>query len=96
MFLLSDGYNSEESLKATLKSAADQADVIISTGGVSMGERDLLKYCLMVGLHAKVHFGRVFLKPGLAMYKFYCNWFVQKTIKLGSFFKKQSNLAARG
>ena len=29
-----------------------------------MGERDLLKYCLMVGLHAKVHFGRVFLKPG--------------------------------
>ncbi|XP_033628023.1 gephyrin-like isoform X2 [Asterias rubens] len=56
--------DNEESLKATLKSAADQADVIISTGGVSMGERDLLKYCLMVGLHAKVHFGRVFLKPG--------------------------------
>ncbi|XP_022091284.1 gephyrin-like isoform X2 [Acanthaster planci] len=53
-----------ESLQATLKSAVSQADVVISTGGVSMGERDLLKYCLMVGIHAKVHFGRVFLKPG--------------------------------
>ena len=56
--------SSAESLQATLKSAISQADVVISTGGVSMGEKDLLKYCLMVGLHAKVHFGRVFLKPG--------------------------------
>ncbi|XP_038071732.1 gephyrin-like isoform X2 [Patiria miniata] len=56
--------DTEESLQATLKSAISQADVVISTGGVSMGEKDLLKYCLMVGIHAKVHFGRVFLKPG--------------------------------
>ena len=55
---------SPDSLQALLKEATSKADVVITSGGVSMGERDLLKHALMVGIQAKIHFGRVFLKPG--------------------------------
>ncbi|KAH9394460.1 hypothetical protein TYRP_004512 [Tyrophagus putrescentiae] len=40
------------------------ADVLISTGGVSMGERDLVKQVLKEDFNATIHFGRVNLKPG--------------------------------
>ncbi|KAJ1654718.1 hypothetical protein IWQ61_005400 [Dispira simplex] len=39
-------------------------DVLVSTGGVSMGEKDLLKSVLTHDLQATIHFGRVFMKPG--------------------------------
>ncbi|KAJ1961648.1 hypothetical protein IWQ62_003795 [Dispira parvispora] len=39
-------------------------DVLVSTGGVSMGEKDLLKSVLTDDLRATIHFGRVFMKPG--------------------------------
>ena len=55
---------SPDSLQKLLKDAVSKADVVITSGGVSMGEKDLLKYALMIGMHAKIHFGRVFLKPG--------------------------------
>ncbi|KPP78739.1 gephyrin-like [Scleropages formosus] len=42
-----------------------RADVIITSGGVSMGEKDYLKQVLDIDLHAQIHFGRVFMKPGL-------------------------------
>lgn len=42
----------------------DIADVIITSGGVSMGEKDYIKSVLTVDFNASIHFGRVSLKPG--------------------------------
>jgi gephyrin len=42
----------------------DKADVLITSGGVSMGEKDLLKPVLESDFGATIHFGRVFMKPG--------------------------------
>ncbi|XP_033114914.1 gephyrin-like isoform X3 [Anneissia japonica] len=53
-----------ESLQSVLKTALCEADVVVSTGGVSMGEKDLLKHTLSQVFNALIHFGRVFLKPG--------------------------------
>ncbi|XP_037071003.1 LOW QUALITY PROTEIN: gephyrin-like [Pollicipes pollicipes] len=50
---------------AALRSALNRADVLVTTGGVSMGERDLVKRLLTDDLGAQVHFGRVFMKPGM-------------------------------
>ncbi|XP_071163721.1 gephyrin-like isoform X4 [Mytilus edulis] len=52
------------SLLTVLKIGLEKTDVIISTGGVSMGEKDLLKSVLQTDLKADIHFGRVFMKPG--------------------------------
>lgn len=41
-----------------------QVDVIVTSGGVSMGELDLLKPTLERSLGATIHFGRVSMKPG--------------------------------
>ncbi|TSW08322.1 Gephyrin [Bagarius yarrelli] len=49
----------------TLNEGIRHADVIITSGGVSMGEKDYLKQVLDIDLHAQIHFGRVFMKPGL-------------------------------
>lgn len=53
-----------DSLLVRLRSAFNKLDVIITTGGVSMGEKDLVRDVLLKDLHAHVHFGRVFMKPG--------------------------------
>lgn len=48
-----------------LNRGLEQADVIISTGGTSMGESDLLKPLIERHISGgKVHFGRVAMKPG--------------------------------
>lgn len=39
-------------------------DIIVTTGGVSMGELDLLKPTVERALGGEVHFGRVSMKPG--------------------------------
>ena len=54
------------SLETALRSALgqDQLDVIITTGGVSMGELDLLKPTIERSLAGTIHFGRVSMKPG--------------------------------
>ena len=39
-------------------------DIVITTGGVSMGELDLLKPTVERALGGEVHFGRVSMKPG--------------------------------
>ncbi|KAI6259997.1 hypothetical protein MCOR27_000337 [Pyricularia oryzae] len=51
-------------LEETLRSALRQADVVITTGGVSMGELDLLKPTIERSLGGTIHFGRVSMKPG--------------------------------
>ena len=51
-------------LEATLRDAMRRVDVIITTGGVSMGELDLLKPTIERSLGGTIHFGRVAMKPG--------------------------------
>ena len=50
----------EESLRAGLR----RADVLVTSGGVSMGELDLLKPTLERALGGSILFGRVDMKPG--------------------------------
>lgn len=57
-------YNRPGSLEETLRLALRHSDVIITTGGVSMGELDLLKPTIERSLGGTIHFGRVSMKPG--------------------------------
>lgn len=52
-----------EKLKDRLENAISTADVVITSGGVSMGEKDFLKSSLQ-SVGGKIHFGRIFMKPG--------------------------------
>lgn len=49
-------------LEARVMAGLQLADVLVTSGGVSMGELDLLKPLLE--MHGTVHFGRVNMKPG--------------------------------
>ncbi|XP_039751978.1 gephyrin [Pararge aegeria] len=51
-------------LAAAIARALPRTDILICTGGVSMGERDLLKPVLTNDFGATLHFGRVRMKPG--------------------------------
>jgi gephyrin len=51
-------------LEEALRAALLRVDVIVTTGGVSMGELDLLKPTIERGLGGTIHFGRVNMKPG--------------------------------
>ncbi|KAK3706923.1 hypothetical protein LTR37_012422 [Vermiconidia calcicola] len=51
-------------LEQTLRDAMRKVDVIITSGGVSMGELDLLKPTIERSLGGTIHFGRVSMKPG--------------------------------
>ncbi|MBU0494320.1 MAG: molybdopterin molybdotransferase MoeA [Chloroflexi bacterium] len=52
----------DEALAACVARGLSQADVLITSGGVSMGERDLSR--VVIEGHAQVHFGQVAQKPG--------------------------------
>ncbi|CAF3473662.1 unnamed protein product [Rotaria sp. Silwood1] len=54
----------ETSVIQTLQSAFELADIVISTGGVSMGDKDLIKSILIEQFNATIHFGRLQMKPG--------------------------------
>lgn len=54
--------DSEAELRKAFDEALSAADVIVTSGGVSMGDRDLVKGLL--GELAEVRFRRVFMKPG--------------------------------
>ncbi|KXJ85509.1 gephyrin [Microdochium bolleyi] len=51
-------------LEETLRDALRRCDLVITTGGVSMGELDLLKPTIERSLGGTIHFGRVAMKPG--------------------------------
>ncbi|XP_063541501.1 gephyrin [Cydia strobilella] len=51
-------------LASALANAMARADLLVCSGGVSMGERDLLKPVLLNDFGATLHFGRVRMKPG--------------------------------
>lgn len=52
------------SLEEVLRDGLRKADTLITTGGVSMGELDLLKPTIERTLGGTIHFGRVAMKPG--------------------------------
>jgi gephyrin len=51
-------------LEETLRDSLRKVDIVITTGGVSMGELDLLKPTIERSLGGTIHFGRVAMKPG--------------------------------
>lgn len=51
-------------LLAALRKALDQASILVTTGSVSMGERDILRPVLTSDFGAEIHFAQVFMKPG--------------------------------
>lgn len=53
-----------QDLESKLSAGLESADVVVSSGGVSMGEKDFLKPVLEDLIGATIHFGRVFMKPG--------------------------------
>jgi gephyrin len=52
------------SLEEVLRDGLRKVDLVITTGGVSMGELDLLKPTIERSLGGTIHFGRVAMKPG--------------------------------
>ncbi|KAJ3158476.1 hypothetical protein HK101_001304 [Irineochytrium annulatum] len=53
-----------EKLEMALRSALEISDVVITTGGVSMGESDFMKHVIENRLKGTIVFGRVLMKPG--------------------------------
>lgn len=51
-----------ELLESTLLKASEQADVVITSGGVSIGEADYMK--LLLAKHGQVVFWKIAMKPG--------------------------------
>lgn len=60
----SDKFPRPDSLEEHLRGAFRDVDVIVTSGGVSMGELDLLKPTIERSLGGTIHFGRVSMKPG--------------------------------
>ncbi|KAE8244778.1 hypothetical protein A4X13_0g6275 [Tilletia indica] len=53
-----------EATTKALRRGLKHADIVITTGGTSMGESDLLKPIIERELRGAIHFGRVAMKPG--------------------------------
>lgn len=51
-------------LEQMLRDALRKVDIVVTSGGVSMGEHDLLKPIIERSLGGTIHFGRVSMKPG--------------------------------
>jgi gephyrin len=56
--------HSIESHVAAIKNGLERADVLLTTGGTSMGATDLLKPVIERQFNGTIHFGRVAVKPG--------------------------------
>ncbi|XP_012284786.1 gephyrin isoform X2 [Orussus abietinus] len=73
MMLKENGYGSKDLgiaidkpdvMVNAVKNALETVDVLITSGSVSMGDKDLLKPILQKYFAATIHFGRVNMKPG--------------------------------
>ena len=53
-----------DSVFKVFKNAMEKSDIIISTGGVSMGDKDLVKDVLIKDFNCTIHFARLNMKPG--------------------------------
>ncbi|XP_065208186.1 gephyrin [Planococcus citri] len=47
-----------------IQTAIKEVDILVTSGGVSMGERDILTDVMITDLKATLHFGRINMKPG--------------------------------
>ena len=56
--------DNRERLEALLRERMEVDDIILTSGGVSMGELDLIKAILFDAPDVTVHFRRLFMKPG--------------------------------
>jgi molybdenum cofactor synthesis domain-containing protein len=56
--------DSVEDMTKTVRNAIQQCDIIITTGGVSMGEMDIVEHVLVEKCGGSLHFGRMNMKPG--------------------------------
>src|SRR5690606_13183399 len=54
--------DTRQDIEARIRRGLAEADILLSTGGVSMGELDLIKPLLEEA--GQVHFGRLLMKPG--------------------------------
>ena len=57
-----------ESMTTTILRALDVCDVIITTGGISMGETDIVEHVLVERCGGTLHFGRMNMKPGTTIF----------------------------
>ncbi len=62
------------SLSAALASALDGCDLLVTTGGVSMGDRDILRQVLKDVFSAEIHFARSVTLVGVGSIKL--KWFL--------------------
>ena len=53
-----------EAMVKTVEESLDRCDIIITTGGISMGETDIVERVLVHKLGGTLHFGRMHMKPG--------------------------------
>ncbi len=53
-----------EAMVKTVEESLDRCDIIITTGGISMGETDIVERVLVNELGGTLHFGRMHMKPG--------------------------------
>jgi molybdenum cofactor synthesis domain-containing protein len=53
-----------DAMAKTIDEALDTCDVIITTGGISMGETDIVEHVLVEKCGGTLHFGRMHMKPG--------------------------------
>lgn len=53
-----------DELERLLRARLEQDDIVITSGGVSMGELDLIKAILFDAEDVEVHFRRLYMKPG--------------------------------
>lgn len=51
-------------LERKVRNALDECDVLITSGGISTGEKDLLQNLFTETIGARLHFGRLNMKPG--------------------------------
>ena len=53
-----------DSVEEKLHDGLIQCDIVVTTGGISMGELDLLEKVVMKTFKGRLHFGRIHMKPG--------------------------------
>ncbi|XP_050734795.1 gephyrin-like isoform X2 [Eriocheir sinensis] len=70
-------------LLKSLRNAFSHADILVTTGGVSMGERDILRPVLSSDFDAQIHFAQVFMKPGKPTTFASCYYHGKKKLVLG-------------
>jgi len=53
-----------EAMVERVRDGCRTCDVILTTGGISMGETDIVEHVLIERLRGRLHFGRLHMKPG--------------------------------